>query len=291
MATDRIGGTTYTFANLTPFLANQASTVQYLGDLSAPSPFNNGATGPRNIVQNYFIAFAQDEWHPRPNVTLNYGVRYDYYTPLTEENNLIVKFNIDTGVIDPNTTPLYSSKKNNFQPRVSLAYAPGKTVFKTGFGIFVGPGQTEDQIQPVESDRVSSTISNAAYPIDPAVLNARVHEQPEHPIVPAARLRQRLHDSGAGVSVHGVGPAGTAGTHVGDGRLRRQPGAQPVPAQRREPDHRRLHEPEPGKRGHRRPRVLDRDGSRRRRPADRPCRTRTPRSTSRQAAGTTPTTR
>ena len=53
-----------------------------------------------------------------PNLTLNYGLRYDYYTPLSEANNLIVKFNIDTGVIDPNTTPLYASKKNNFQPRV-----------------------------------------------------------------------------------------------------------------------------------------------------------------------------
>jgi hypothetical protein len=179
MSTDRIGGTTYTYTGITQFLANQASTIQYLGDLSAPSPFNNGATGPRNIVQNYFIAFAQDEWHPRTDVTINYGVRYDYYAPLTEENNLIVKWNIDTGVIDPNTTPLYSSKKNNFQPRVSLAYAPGKTVFKTGFGIFVGPGQTEDQIQPVESDRVSSTISNSAYPIDPAALNAAFINSPK----------------------------------------------------------------------------------------------------------------
>ena len=48
MTTDRIGGITYTFANLTAFLANQAPTVQYLGDVSAPSPFNNGATGERH---------------------------------------------------------------------------------------------------------------------------------------------------------------------------------------------------------------------------------------------------
>ena len=105
MSTDRIGGTTYSFANLTAFLANQATTVQYLGDVSAPSVFNNGATGERNVRQNYFIAYAQDEWHLRKDLTLNYGMRYDYYTPLTEVNNLIVKFNIDTGVIDPNTTP------------------------------------------------------------------------------------------------------------------------------------------------------------------------------------------
>ena len=32
--------------------------------------------------------------------------------------------------------------------------------------MFVGPGQTEDQIQPVESDRISSTLSNGAFPVD-----------------------------------------------------------------------------------------------------------------------------
>jgi hypothetical protein len=180
MATDRIGGTTYSFANLTAFLANQASTVQYLGDVSAPSVFNNGATGERHTVQNYFIGYAQDEWHVRQDVTLNYGLRYDYYTPLTEANNLIVKFNIDTGVIDPNTTPEYISKKNSFQPRVSLSYAPGKTVFRTGFGIFVGPGQTEDQIQPVESDRISSSISNSTFPLDQNALVAAFTSNPNN---------------------------------------------------------------------------------------------------------------
>jgi hypothetical protein len=180
MATDRIGGTTYSFANLTAFLANQASTVQYLGDVSAPSVFNNGATGERHTIQNYFIGYAQDEWHARPNVTLNYGLRYEYYTPLREANNLIVKFNIDTGVIDPNTTPEYASRKNNFEPRISLTYAPGKTVFRTGFGIFVGPGQTEDQIQPVESDRISSTISNSTFPLDQNALVAAFTSNPNN---------------------------------------------------------------------------------------------------------------
>ena len=180
MSTDRIGGITYTFPNLNAFLANQASSVQYLGDVSAPSPFNGGATGERHTKQEYYVAYAQDEWHVSPNATLNYGLRYDYYTPLSEANNLIVKFNIDTGVIDPNTTPLYRSHKDNVQPRVAFTYAPGKTVFRTGVGIFVGPGQTEDQIQPVESDRISSTISNTSYPVDPTVLTANFINNPNN---------------------------------------------------------------------------------------------------------------
>ena len=178
METDRLGGTTYSFANVTSFLANQATTVQYLGDVSAPSVFNNGATGARHVKQEYFIGYAQDEWHLGSKATLNYGLRYEYYTPLTEEDDLQVKFNIDTGVIDPNTTAPYQSRKNNFNPRVAFTYAPGKTVFRTGFGLFVGPGQTEDQIQPIESDRVSSTLSNTTFPVVPEVLTAAFINSP-----------------------------------------------------------------------------------------------------------------
>ena len=47
-----------------------------------------------------------------------------------------------------------------------------------GLGMFVGPGQTEDQIQPVESDRISSTLSNAAFPVVPEVLTAQFINNP-----------------------------------------------------------------------------------------------------------------
>ena len=183
METDRLGGTTYSFANVTSFLANQATTVQYLGDVSAPSVFNNGATGARQVKQEYFIGYAQDEWHLGSKATLNYGLRYEYYTPLTEEDDLQVKFNIDTGVIDPNTTAPYQSRKNNFNPRVAFTYAPGKTVFRTGFGLFVGPGQTEDQIQPIEAERISTTLTSGAllaYPIDPAAIRLNFTANPNN---------------------------------------------------------------------------------------------------------------
>jgi hypothetical protein len=179
MATDRLGGTTYSYSNLTAFLSNTASTIQYLGDVSEPSVFNDGLTGPRHTIQNYTILYAQDEWRLRDSLTLNYGLRYDYYAPLRERNNGVVMFNIDTGVVDPNTTPLFTSKKNNFQPRVSMSWSANeKTVIRGGFGIFVGPGQTEDQIQPVESDRISITQSGGTYPIDPAALRAAFASNP-----------------------------------------------------------------------------------------------------------------
>jgi hypothetical protein len=181
MTTDRIGGTTYTFGNITSFLANQAQSIQYLGDVSEASVFNGGATGQRHTRQDYFVGYVQDEWRATPNLTLNYGVRYDYYTPLTEANNLLVKFNIDTGIIDPNTTPLYRSRKNNLQPRISATFSPSsRTVLRGGVGIFVGPGQTEDQIQPVESDRISSTLSNSAFPVDAQLLRSNFVSNPNN---------------------------------------------------------------------------------------------------------------
>ncbi len=117
MAFDQQGGTTYTFPNVTAFLANQPSGIQYAGDISAPSVFNNGATGMRHTRQQYFVAFAQDEWQLSPRLTLNYGLRYEYYTPLKVEDDLIVKFNLETGQLDPNTIDLHGTKKNNVQPR------------------------------------------------------------------------------------------------------------------------------------------------------------------------------
>jgi len=182
MSTDQLGGITYTFQNLTGFLANTPSSIQYFGDLSEASPFHNGATGLKHTIQNYFVGFAQDEWRVTPSFTLNYGVRYDLYTPLRERDNRIVKFNIDTGVLDPDTTPFLKMRKNNIQPRLSGVWQPAsKTVIKAGAGIFVGPGQTEDQIQPIEAERISTTISSGsllAYPVDATAIRANFINNP-----------------------------------------------------------------------------------------------------------------
>jgi hypothetical protein len=179
--TDRLGGTTYSFTNVNAFLLNTPSTIQFLGDESAPSVFNNGATGPRHYKQEYYIAYAQDEWRASPKLTLNYGVRYDYYTPPSEANNLQVKFNVDTGVIDPSTTPVLIAT-NNFQPRIGATYAVAPTtVIRGGFGMFVGPGQTEDQIQTIaDSDRVSVTLSSGAFPLDPSVATSTFINNPNN---------------------------------------------------------------------------------------------------------------
>src|SRR6185436_5781654 len=61
--------------------------------------------------------------------------------------------------------------------------APGRTIFRAGFGVFVGPGQGEDQIQPIESDRVSTTLSTGPallYPINQDALVANFTNNPNN---------------------------------------------------------------------------------------------------------------
>jgi hypothetical protein len=179
--TDRQGGITYTFASIQNFLANNASSVQFLGDLSAPSPFFNNSTGQAQARQEYYITYAQDEWKIKPNLTLNYGLRYEYYTPLREKDNRQILFDIITGQLrDSSQDPLRSSK-TNFGPRVGLSWSPtSSTVLRSGFGIYYGPGQTEDQIQPIESNRISSTLSNVTFPQDPALIAAAFLSNPNN---------------------------------------------------------------------------------------------------------------
>ncbi len=76
------------------------------------------------------------------------------------------------------------SKKTNFQPRLSATYSPtSKTVLKAGVGIFVGPGQTEDQIQPIEAERISTTLTSGpllAFPIDANAIRANFINNPNN---------------------------------------------------------------------------------------------------------------
>jgi hypothetical protein len=194
MYTDRLGGTTYSFSNLTNLLNGSLSSADNLVDVSAPSPYNNGATGRLHLEQEYYIGYAQDEIKVRRNLTLSVGLRYEYYSPLREANNRYIFFDINTGtlsspdfcynpfaglqsVCSPKKTTWSNSSTNNFGPRVGIAWSPSAshsglfgmdhTVLRAGFGIYSGPGQTEDQLQPAESDRVWTTPSggNSSLPL------------------------------------------------------------------------------------------------------------------------------
>ena len=183
LKTDRLGGTTYTFSSFGNFLAGTLQSTQFLADLSSNSPFTNNA-GQRTGKEQFYIVYGQDEWKIRPNLTLSYGLRYEYYTPLREKDNNQIYFDITTGTLrDPKGDP-YLTAKNNLGPRVALTYSPfsnkdgffggNRTVLRGGFGIYYGPGQIEDQIQPIESNRISSTLNGGTFTGNTAADNATI---------------------------------------------------------------------------------------------------------------------
>jgi len=132
-----------------------------------------------NDAQWYDAGYAQDDWKLTPKLTLNLGVRYDYFQPYKEnagqQANFVVTgplgIGTGSGVVqfpknqqslnlgEPflsalakdnvtvqfvNNNRLATSQKTNFAPRIGFAYsARPTTVVRAGFGIFYGGLQSE----------------------------------------------------------------------------------------------------------------------------------------------------
>jgi hypothetical protein len=92
--------------------------------------------------------FFQDDWKVRPNLTLNIGLRYEYYAPPTEATGVFgLLSNIVPGpgpdglanAVGTNPSQMWKSSKRNFGPRLGFAWSPdrlhSKAVVRGGFGI------------------------------------------------------------------------------------------------------------------------------------------------------------
>ena len=87
-------------------------------------------------TQSLFAGFAQDDFKFTPRLTLNLGVRYEYWTnPLGSSSQTLNAISNVPGVI---TFGAPKTDKNNIGPRIGLAWDPrgnGKTAVRAGFGI------------------------------------------------------------------------------------------------------------------------------------------------------------
>src|SRR5262249_9710783 len=110
-------------------------------------------------------------------LTINYGLRYEYYSPMHDTNNKDLFFDMLTGTLKPNFTgDWYKMSKNNWGPRLGISWSPaalnGKTVIRSGAGFYYGPGQGEDQVQPALNDRINRTVTSGALKIFPINLQS-----------------------------------------------------------------------------------------------------------------------
>lgn len=101
----------------------------------------------RHTFENNHGLYLQDSIRWTPRLTLNLGVRWDYFGIPGEKSNLFYRFDPNTcgllanGVCSnlSNAGQLYNKDYNNFAPRVSFAYdvsGKGKTVIRAGWGVF-----------------------------------------------------------------------------------------------------------------------------------------------------------
>ena len=298
MTTDQLAASPTRFANLTAFLANTPSTRPVLRRPERAEPVPQRRDRRRSTPsRSTTSASRRTNGALRPNFTLNYGLRYDYYAPLQRSRQPDRQVQHRHRRARSRTRRRSTSRRRTTSSRACrLTYSPtARRCSRPASASSSARARPKIRFSRSRAERISTTLSAARsrIPVDPAAIRANFIEQPEQPVVSAARLRERLHASREGLSVHGVGAAGAGRQHGGVGRLRRQPGPQPVPAQHREPDHRRA--VRTARRGDAGPRVRSivtarRDAGGQHLPARRRI-GRTPKSTTRPAAATTATTR
>ena len=138
------------FGGLAPVPAGapQLTPVQHYG-LGVPSSFVQGFGDPRSSLKNRpYALFAQDSWKVRPNLTLNYGVRYDYeqtdIKPASAFTDPLTGLVLSASDIQAaqdffNVQQGFPRDKNNIAPRAGFAWdvrGDGKTVVRGAFGLF-----------------------------------------------------------------------------------------------------------------------------------------------------------
>jgi hypothetical protein len=134
--------------------------------------------------RTFYMPYFQDEWKITPTFTANLGLRWEYYGVAHVPDNRTTVFDFDqfhgaclgsgslnTPFVAPINTPpcpknpaLYNADYTNFDPRVSFAWAPsmlhGKTVIRSGAGIYHGAAQNDDLNAGLESDTFRASVTS-----------------------------------------------------------------------------------------------------------------------------------
>jgi hypothetical protein len=131
----------YTFAGLFNF----ANDTPLFYEINADPRTGGPAAAQRYFRTTTYGFFVQDDWKARPNLTLNLGLRYEYFTPLRETrgqlSNIVFGPNglRDSRIVVVGEDDLFQPDKNNFAPRLGFAWSPqafdDKLVLRGGFGI------------------------------------------------------------------------------------------------------------------------------------------------------------
>jgi hypothetical protein len=116
----------YSFSGLWN-LANGAPIYEQL----AVNAYTGGASSAAFYFRDHIGGlFVQDDWHMTPSFTLNLGLRWEAFTPITEARGNLVNIFLGQGAYGlvnaqlRHTNQLWNSNWHDFEPRIGFAYAP-----------------------------------------------------------------------------------------------------------------------------------------------------------------------
>jgi hypothetical protein len=156
------------------FFVDGTSTNSPIGDtvfsdylLGFPGSYGQGSAQVENVRSTSLYVFAQDSWKIKPNLTLNYGLRWELNTPIADISKHVQTFrpgqvstvypckdtvNTDcssmtpVGLVVPGdagvSNALTQTYYKSFAPRIGISWSPGtsgKTSIKAGWGLFYNP--------------------------------------------------------------------------------------------------------------------------------------------------------
>jgi hypothetical protein len=120
------------FSGSTP-LEDMLAGVPTFGTIQSGNP-------ERHLLQWFYAASIQDDWRLTPKITLNLGLRYEYTTPMSEQNNLLGSFDPGKGLLQVGSQigSIYRGNKTDFAPRLGVAWdltGKGTLVLRAGYSI------------------------------------------------------------------------------------------------------------------------------------------------------------
>ncbi|HME13776.1 MAG TPA: TonB-dependent receptor [Candidatus Acidoferrum sp.] len=212
-----------------------------------------------NFRSNSYDFFAQDDWRWRPSLTINAGLRYEYYGPYTETGNRIANLDVAPNfsaaslVLPGGTGAFYGSypdslvrpDRNNFAPRIGIAWKPpakfsAKTVVRAGYGINYNLAQYGTIIQnfafqPPFAETATNisaapgalTLANGFPPINSNIITNNFAVDPNYRLGYVQVWNVNVQKEVAGGVVINVGYNGAKGTHLDLERALEISGLQP----------------------------------------------------------------
>lgn len=137
-----------------------------------------------------YDAYANDDWRINPELTLNWGLRWEYGSPITEKYGRLVNLDIAPGfsAVDPVLAtdpagPLTGEKypdsliqpdRHAVEPRLSIAWRPisgSSMVVRAGYGVYYNTSVYQQiALQMAQQAPLSKSLSVANSPADPLTL-------------------------------------------------------------------------------------------------------------------------